>query len=503
MKQLTIKNKRYPLAELFQCLHDKPEVILDDSVIKKVEQSRKTVDALVQSNKIAYGINTGFGKLSQIKISKDQVEQLQYNLIVSHAVGVGEPADDDIVWMLILLKIISLSKGFSGVRVELLESLMNMINSDYLPIIPVQGSVGASGDLAPLAHMVLPIIGLSKVRKDGKLFPTETVFKNPISLSHKEGIALINGTQFSTALGVIALQKIQNIIKVADIAGALSIEGLNGTDSAFRKDVHEVKSHAGQLKVAENLRNLLKDSEIHDSHKDCDRVQDMYSLRCIPYVHGAGRDTIEFSSKIVEEEVNSVSDNPIVLPDSNDIISSGHFHAESIGQVLDCTAIAVTGFGTISERRIFNLLDGKFGLPPFLVNNPGINSGFMMLQVTAAALVSENKTLSHPASVDTIPTGAGQEDHVSMAPWAGRKLLKIIENVENIIAIELLASTQAIRLRNGLKPGRALIPVYELIRENVEILYSDRLMEADIKTVLQLLKTGKIVDCVETKQIIN
>ena len=499
MNEMFLENKNYNLDEIFEIISVKPTIHLDDSIKEIVEKSYKTVSEIVKSSKTVYGINTGFGKLSQVSILKEELFKLQENLLLSHAVGVGNVVDDDIVWIMLFIKILSLCKGYSGVSVELIEKLIELLNSGYLPIIPSQGSVGASGDLAPLAHMALPLICEGEVRKNKKIFSSEKIFKNKYLLQPKEGLAIINGTQFSTALAIKAMYKIKKISKIADIVSALTIEGLLGTDEAFRYDVQRVKLHSEQLKVSKNLSFLLKDSEIHASHKECDRVQDMYSLRCIPQVHGASRENLKNIYMIVENELNSVSDNPIVLSDGGEIVSSGHFHAEVIAQAMDSAAIAVSGYSTISERRIYSLIDGKFGLPPFLIENAGINSGCMMLQVTAASLVSENKTLSHPASVDSIPTGAGQEDHVSMAPWAGRKLLKIITNTENILAIELLLATHALYKRKNMQPGFELIKLVDYLKQNIKELKVDRLMQEELNFSKELIYSGKILNYVSNK----
>ena len=507
MATFFVENKEYTLSEIYQFLQNRPQLRLSNEVINQINASRKVLDDSVKSGKVIYGVNTGFGKLSQITIPSDKISELQKKLILSHAVGVGDPVDNDIVRLIILLKVISLSKGFSGIRLEVIQRLVDLLNEDCLPIIPSQGSVGASGDLAPLAHMTLPLLGIGNVIHSGKQKTVREVCKiknwEPIKLSYKEGLALINGTQFSTAYGVLCMGRINNLLKISDIAGALSVEGLMGTDKAFEKRVHQIKHHPGQLSSAENLFNLLQDSEIHTSHLDCDRVQDMYCLRCMPQVHGACRDVITAAYGMIEVEINSVSDNPLVFVDQNDTISAGHFHAEAVGQAMDISAIALTDLGNICERRTYTLCDGDFGLPNFLVNDSGLNSGFMIMQVSAAAIASENKTYSHPSTVDSIPTGGGQEDHVSMAPWAGRKLFKIVENIEKLFTIELLTACQAIDLRGGLKPAKNLISTYNEIRQEVPFLKEDRYMQKDQEFVLGLIVSGKIVELVEENLKLN
>jgi histidine ammonia-lyase len=505
LKHFIIDDKHYHLSEVYQILQDRSQLSLSDTVISNLNKSRDVLENLVSQGKTIYGVNTGFGKLSQVKIEQDEIVQLQENLILSHAVGVGKPVQDNIVKLMMILKIISFSKGNSGVRPLVVEGLINLINNDILPIVPSQGSVGASGDLAPLAHMTLPLLGLGNVKHNGKIIKAKDALQkvslSPIELSYKEGLALINGTQFSTAYGVLNAYHIDSLVTIADICGAMSLEGLKGSSKPFEQKIHKIKPHLGQIECAENLITLLQNSEINNSHKNCSRVQDMYSLRCMPQVHGASREVLKTFRQIIETEVNSVSDNPLVFVEENDVVSAGQFHAEAVGQAMDIAAIALTELGTISERRIYTLVNGEFDLPPFLVENPGVNSGFMILQVTSASIASENKTLSMPSTVDSIPTGAGQEDHVSMAPWAGRKLWMIVQNIQKIFAIEMLSSCQAIDFRNGLKPAKLLQPVYDKIRENVEYLSTDRLMQEDINLVVKLIEEGKITGLINHKLI--
>ena len=499
MKKYFIKDKNYKLKEIFELINNKPKIFLSADIENLVRESQKTVDHILESSQIVYGINTGFGKLSQVKIPKIQLIKLQKNLLLSHSVGVGKPVNDEIVWTMLLIKIISLSKGFSGISFELLENLVFMLNSGYLPIVPSKGSVGASGDLAPLAHMALPLIDQGEVRKKHKVYQSKNIFNFNYSLRPKEGLAIINGTQFSCSLGIVSLSKINRLVKIADVVSALSFEALLGTVEAFRDDVQKVKMHNEQVKVAKNLNLLLKNSEINDSLRDRSKVQDMYSLRCIPQVHGASRESLKNINKIIENEINSVSDNPIVLSKTNEIVSAGHFHAEIVAQALDTAAIAVSSFANISERRIYSLIDGDFDLPPFLIENAGVNSGYMMLQVTAAALVSENKTLSYPASVDSIPTGAGQEDHVSMAPWAGRKLLKIIKNTETVLSIELLLSIQALYFRKSYKPAENLIRLHDFLKSKIKKIKNDKYFNDELNFVIELISNGNILNYVSKK----
>ena len=501
MKSIEIELKDYTICEIGNILKKDLPITLSSNVITTVNRSRSILEEQVKSGKTVYGVNTGFGKFSQVKIPEKDIMKLQENLILSHAVGMGKPVPMMITKMILLLKIISLSKGSSGVRLKILLRLLDFLNNNYLPVIPEQGSVGASGDLAPLAHMTLPLIGKGKVMYKEKIHATEEILTSldlkPISLSYKEGLALINGTQFSTAYGLHCCLQAGILVKSADIIGALSVDGMKGTSQAFREDIHRLKAHMGQKKSAKNLWKLLEDSEILTSHPDCGIVQDLYSLRCMPQVHGASRNTLEYFNHVIETEINSVSDNPLIMQKTGEIISAGHFHAQAVGQAMDCAAIAMTTLGTISERRTYAMVNGDSGLPAFLTKSPGINSGFMILQITAAALASENKSLSTPSTIDSIPTGAGQEDHVSMAPWAGRKLYQIIENVTKIFGIECLTSLQAIDYRNNLKTSPALEIARNDIRLRVSLLTSDRLMEDDLLFIEDYLKQGKLVGKVE------
>ena len=501
MTNFVIEDKTYSLRDIYRFITDKPQLALSESIQFKICNSRNVLESLVQEGKIIYGVNTGFGKLSQVKISEDQITTLQRNLILSHAVGIGDPIPDDLVRLIMILKVIGLSKGFSGIRLEVVHHILELLNRDCLPIIPEQGSVGASGDLAPLAHLTLAMIGEDKVKYKGEIVASSVAYKEmgiePIILSYKEGLALINGTQFSTAYGVLCMLRLTNLLKIADIAGALSVESMLCTDTPFQDRVQKIKPHQGQIDCGENLINLLNGSQIQVSHADCERVQDLYSTRCMPQVHGACRETISAARKMIETETISVSDNPLIFCKEKDSISAGHFHAETVGQAMDIAAIAVVDLGNMSERRLYSLVNGDFGLPPFLVKDSGINSGFMIVQVSAAAIASENKTLAHPATIDSIPTGAGQEDHVSMAPWAGRKLLKSIENAEIIFAMEIMAACQAIDFRDGLKSSLALENVIKRIRKNVKFLETDRFLQPDIIVIASLIRSGELVSSVE------
>jgi histidine ammonia-lyase len=502
LQAFLVEDKYYTLPEVYRCIKDKLPISLSKSVRKKIQSSNEILEDCIKSGDVIYGLNTGFGKLSQVKISNDDMGSLQKNLIMSHSAGVGDNSPSEIVKIMMLLKIISLSRGYSGVRIKLINKIIDFINFDCIPIVPCQGSVGASGDLAPLSHMSLPLIGLGEIMHDSKQYPSKEILKklkiSIFELSHKEGLALINGTQFSSAYGVSSMSRLNDLIKISDIAGAISTEGLMGTDKAFSPKIHELKEHVGQKLSAFNLFNLLQNSDIHKSHMDCDRVQDMYSIRCMPQVHGACRDSIYAANEMIEKEINSVSDNPLVLLDGS-VISAGHFHAESVAQAMDIASIATAELANISERRIFALTKGDFGLPMCLANKPGLHSGVMMWQVTASALASENKTLAHPASIDNIPTGGDQEDHVSMAPWSGRKLSKIIDNLEKILSIEILCGCLSIDFRKGLNPADGVKYVYDEVRKHSQTIKEDRILTDDINSILNLIKSGSLLNVLKNK----
>lgn len=501
--EIIIEGQYFGLADFKYLLKDRPQVGLSQATRERVRKSRQALDKILDGGGVPiYGINTGFGKLSTVRISDDEHLELQVNLIRSHAAGTGDPLSADIVRLTLFLKIISLCHGYSGIREVLVDQLMALLNAGALPVIPSQGSVGASGDLAPLAHMSLPLIGEGEVDFDGeRMSGNDALAKlnlEPVVLHAKEGLALINGTQIGTALGLEAMIRLRNLTKVADIIGAMTVDGLKGTPTPFRADVHKLKHHPGQRDVAENLISMMEGSAIRESHRTDDgQVQDMYSVRCMPQVHGACRDTLNHATTQILNEANSVSDNPLVFPDTGEFISAGHFHGEASALANDTAALAVAELGNISERRIFSLLLGLRGLPPFLTPNPGLNSGFMMGQVTAAALASENKTLVHPASADTIPTGSDQEDHVSMAPWAGRKLGLMVANLESILAIEYLTAAQAIDFRTGLKPGNGAVTAFDLLRQYSSKLEEDRALAPDIEHARSLICSGAVVSAVE------
>ena len=482
------------------------EVRVTDTVWGRIEQCRRFVETIVGSGKTVYGINTGIGSLCRTVIPPEQIDALQERIILSHAVGVGPPIPDDIARWMLLFKIHALGLGYSGVRRATIECAVGLLNHDLLPVIPSQGSLGASGDLAPLAHMVLPMIGRGEVRCGGRTIDVACSLGDdgidgtgvqPIRLGAKEGLALINGTQFMTAYGAALLVRARRVLKAADVIASMSLEALKGSVKPFDERLHALRPHPGAVATAANMRRLLADSEILDSHADCDRVQDPYSLRCVAAVHGATRDAVAHATRMIETDINSVTDNPIIL-DAETAISGGNFHGQPLAIVLDYLAIALAELASISERRVYLLLLGKDGLPECLIKDTGINSGFMIAHYTAAALVSENKVLAHPASVDSIPTSLGQEDHVSMGAHAATKAWRIMDHVETVLAIEMMCAAQGLDFRTPLKPGIGPRVAHQVVREQVEHATVDRLYNADMRTCLTLLGSQRVVQSVET-----
>jgi histidine ammonia-lyase len=475
-----------------------------------VNRARAVVDALVANNKVSYAITTGVGKLSDVRIAGDQIRELQVNLVRSHAVGVGEPLSIPETRAMMLLRANSLSKGNSGVRAATIDTICEMLNRGVTPVVPSQGSVGASGDLAPLAHLALAIIGEGECFDEtGKRIATADALKRaqikPLVLEAKEAVSLINGTQAMLAVGTLSLLTAEILVDSADVVGAMSCDALQGTDVAFDERIHQARPHAGQIKSARNLRRLLENSQIRDSHRDCGRVQDAYSLRCMPQVHGAVRDTLSHCRAVFETEVNSAVDNPLVFvinpkvaDGQGDVISGGNFHGEPLALALDFLAIALSALAGISERRLERLVNPALneGLPPFLAPGAGLNSGFMMPQVTAAALVSENKVLAHPASVDSITTSGNKEDYVSMGMGAALKLKKVVENTRNSLAIEAMAAAQAIDMLAPLKPSKPLQQAHSAIRSVCAIMEKDRVMYQDFARIANLLSAGKLAEVV-------
>jgi histidine ammonia-lyase len=465
-----------------------------------VEASRAVVDRLVASGKVAYGITTGFGEFAHVTIERSQVRELQRNLLMSHAVGVGERLPREVVRAMMAIRINTLVKGASGVRKLLIERLVDMLNHDLIPVVPSRGSVGASGDLAPLAHMALPLIGLGHIeRPDGKIIPAAKALEaqkmKPMVLEAKEGLALINGTQLMSAIGCLAVHDARNTLLDAQVAASMSLEALMGSVQPFEARIHELRPHVGQGVVAANMRALTANSEIVKSHEGCDRVQDAYSLRCIPQVLGACRDVIENAAAALAIEINSATDNPLVFADGS-IVSQGNFHGEVLAFHLDFLAVALAEVASISERRIERLVnpDLSEGLKPFLVESGGLNSGFMIAQYVAAALVSENKVQCHPASVDSIPTSANQEDHVSMGSISALKVARVLENARTVVAIEALCAAQALDMKAPLKPGKGSGAAHKAVRSVVPRLDKDRVLSDDVAKVVEGLKSGIVRD---------
>lgn len=483
-------------------LHRRP-VRLAPSAIRRMVRAHGVIRRAAAGTKPVYGVTTGFGKLADQRIPQSDIEQLQVNLVRSHAAGVGDPLTVEETRGLMLLRANVLARGHSGVRPGLVADLLQLLNRRVHPVIPCRGSVGACGDLAPLAHLALVLIGegeamIGSRRVSGRAALTHAGLK-PIRLDAKEGLSLVNGTQAMLALGLLALRRAAILIDTADVAGALTLEALKGTPVAFDARIHRLRPYPGQMTVAANLRALLAKSEIRVSHMDCSRVQDAYSLRCMPQVHGAVRDALDYIRRTLLIELNSVTDNPLVFPDRDEVLSGGNFHGQPLGLVLDHMAIAITELASIAERRIERLINPEYGdLPPFLSPDPGLNSGFMLAQVTAAALTSENKVLSHPASVDSIPTSGNREDHVSMGMGSALKLKQVLTNAEHVLAIELMCAAQGVEFHRPLKPGVGSRLACQGLRRVVPRLEQDRVMGPDIERVRSLVADGLFMKVLST-----
>ena len=499
---IIITGQTLTLQDLVAVCREHEAVELSAESRKKIEASRAVVDQLVEDEAVVYGITTGFGKFSDVSISQDECKLLQRNLIVSHAVGAGEPFAEEVVRGMMLLRVNNLAKGFSGTRLVIVETLIDMLNKGVTPVVPQQGSLGASGDLAPLAHMVLPMIGLGKATYEGKVLPGAKAMEKAgiptVELVAKEGLALINGTQAMTSVGALALYDALQCMKIADIAAALSFEANRGVEDALDPRVHELRPHDGQCITAENLRRLLYHSRNVTQQGEV-RVQDCYSLRCVPQVHGASLDAFGYILSKVNIEMNAVTDNPIVFEDSNEAISAGNFHGQPMALAFDFLGIALSELANISERRLEHLVNPALGgFPAFLTKHGGLNSGFMIVQYSAASLVSENKVLAHPASVDSIPSSAGQEDHVSMGTIAARKAGEILKNVRRVLSMELMCACQAIDLMGGKKKlGAGTKPAYDTIRSVCKNLREDRPLYEDINRCEDVLKDGSLLKAVE------
>ncbi len=499
------------LEDLRRVYREPVKITLNAAAYDAIDGSTRVVDDVIKSGKTVYGINTGFGKLAKKRVSLEQLEKLQENLILSHCTGTGYMLYDEITRLIMVLKINALAQGFSGVRRELINALITLLNKEIYPCIPAKGSVGASGDLAPLAHMSAVLLGYGQVRINGEVFDAAEGLKRaglePMALAPKEGLALINGTQVSAALALRGLFAAENCFVGGLIAGALSIDAAKGSAAPFVSGIHSVRRQQGQIDVAALYRDILSGSQIAKSHEDCDRVQDPYCLRCIPQVMGACLDTIRHAATVLENEANAVTDNPLVFQDTGEILSGGNFHAEPVGMVADALATAIAEIGSISERRIAMLIDdNQSRLPAFLIEDAGVNSGFMIAHVTAAALTSENKQNAYPAVVDSIPTSAGQEDHVSMATHGARRLVKMTENAATIVGIELLAAAQGIDFQRPLTSSPQLEEVHSLIRAEVDHLDQDRYFAPDIAKARAIVESdvlmryaAKIIPSVKAK----
>ena len=494
---MTLTPGRIPLATLRRIARGADPLALDPASRAAIDRSAETVATVVASGERVYGVNTGFGVLARQRIAADHLADLQTRLLMSHAAGTGPLLDDATVRLILALKATSLARGHSGIRGQVIDALLALANAGVLPCVPAKGSVGASGDLAPLAHLSLPLIGRGEVRVQGHILPAAEGLARaglaPLALAPKEGLALINGTQVSTALALQGLFAAEDVFLAALAAGALSVDAALGSDTPFDPRIHAVRGHRGQIDAAAAYRRLLAGSGIRASHVDCDRVQDPYSLRCQPQVMGACLDHLRFVAAQLSVEANAVTDNPLVFPDAGEILSGGNFHAEPVAMAADALAVAIAEVGALSERRIALLTDPHMSaLPAFLIAEPGLNSGFMIAQVTAAALASENKSMAHPASVDSLPTSANQEDHVSMATFAARRTREMAENTAGIVAIELLAAAQGVDLRRPLETSPLLAEVKAAVRARAPFLERDREFAPDIAAVTALVRSGEL-----------
>jgi histidine ammonia-lyase len=502
MADLVLDGQSLKLADIARVARGGTRVVLSEGASRRMDASHAVVRRILEGDAQVYGVNTGFGHLKDIRIPRDRLEALQRNLIRSHAAGVGAPLDPDATRVLMLLRAHVLARGHSGVRPLVVTTLLDHLNAGVLPVVPEQGSVGASGDLAPLSHLALMLMGEGDATLDGARMTAAAAQKRagltPLVLGPKEGIALVNGTQMILAVGTLALLEAQALCRLADLCGATSLEALKGSHKAFDARLHELRPHRGQIDSAANLRAILEGSAIEKSHADCGRVQDAYSLRCMPQVHGASREVVRFVESVLATELNAVTDNPIVFPEDGSLVSGGNFHGAPPALALDTLAIAAAELASISERRIERLMNPAFsGHPPFLAKDPGVQSGLMMAQVTAAALVSENKILCHPASVDSIPTEAGQEDHVSMGPIAARKARTVVRQARTVLAIEALCACQGLDFLKPLRPGRGVAAAFDAVRQVVPFMEEDRVLATDIAAIERLAADGTLLRAAE------
>ncbi len=503
MKTLVLDGTSLTLADLAPLARGEPIALsIAPSAMLAVRRAREIVERHVERGDVVYGLTTGFGKLKNVAIPTGDLEELQENLVLSHCCGIGEPMPREEVRIAQVLRLNGLVRGHSGVSANLVEALVRIFQKGFVPVVPRQGSVGASGDLAPLAHMAAAYLGHGEAHIGNERLPAREALKRigeePVRLSAKEGLALINGTEVIKAIGTCAVLRAENALKSADAIAALSIEALLGSLKPFAERIANLKGHAGHHRVARNVRTCLADSEVLASHVDCDRVQDPYSLRCVPQIHGAVHTALEHVRSVVAIELTSVTDNPLVFPDTGEVVSAGQFHGQPLSVALDYLALSMATLGNVSERRIEQLVNPDLShLPAFLTPKPGLNSGMMIVQVAAAALASENKPLAHPASVDTIPTSANQEDHVSMGVTAARKALSIVTNVEAILALEWMCAAQAREFHGELRAGKGADAAHKCLRTKVPKLERDRFMHGDIQASIQLLREGKLVAAVE------
>ena len=498
MDPLLIDGETLTIQDVYEVALERKRVALHPEASKRMSRSRSVIETIVNEDRAVYGVSTGFGKLSDVHIGQDQITPLQHNLVRSHASGVGDPFGEEECRSLMLLRANVLAKGLSGARPVVAERLCDLLNHHIYPVVPCRGSVGASGDLAPLAHLALVLIGEGEVFSESTKISgreaLEAIGVPPLDLRAKEGLALLNGTQATLATGLIRWRRGKQLLDMADLAAAMSLEALKGSPVAFDVRIHQARPHRGQLQVAERLSRFLRESEIRQSHIDCGRIQDAYSLRCVPQVHGPVRECLEYVHSVAAVEINSATDNPLVFADAGEVLSGGNFHGQSLGLAFDFLAISLSVLANISERRIERLLNPEYGdLPPFLADHPGLNSGFMVAQVTAAALASENKVLSHPASVDSIPTSGNKEDHVPMAMGAALKLKQVVANLERILAIEFLCATQGIDYLRPLKAGVNAEAAYQYIRRRISHVSVDRVLSTDIERMIDIMNEEEFI----------
>ena len=502
--QIVLHGKDFVLKDLVDIARNNVGIKISTESEFRINKARDLIDKWVKDGQRIYGVTTGFGALSEKTISYADTKKLQKNILLSHAAGIGRPMEEDVVRAMIALRVNDFCRGNSGLRLETIEKLTSILNTGIVPVVPEKGSVGASGDLVPMAHLALVLIGEGEAFVDGKRMTGAQALREklikPLVLSAGEGLALINGTQFMIALGCLALHDALNLCKHADIAASMSLETLMGTRAAFDPRIHSARPHKGQIKAADNMLRITENSGIISSHQDCSRVQDAYTLRCSPQVHGASWDTFHYVDTVIKVEMNSSTENPLIFPESEEFLSGGNFHGQPLALACDFLSIAMAELANISERRVERLVNPQLsGLPAFLVGDGGLNSGFMIAQYAAASLVSENKVLAHPASVDSIPTSANKEDHVSMGAFAARKCRDIVANTEEVIAIELLCGAQGIDLFTNMKAGAGTLAAYEVIRSKVDYMKEDRCLSEDIAKVADLLRGGSIVKAVEDK----